>query len=168
LKSRGTGITITRWVWCACCTMVLAACGGGGESSTPVVTVPPPVAQLSLLGPDYGDALSATECGTATGNARQARFPMTGAIDTRRQLRSPMVMRTDGAGGLLVAENEDRPFGDTTAGRGMYRVDGAGAKTLLNLPYTRVFDVVVDGTIWYATDGATIISYCSLIRRSRR
>ena len=135
--------------------MLLAACGGGGggESSAPVVTAPVP--QLSLLGPDYGDALLATECGTVAGSARQARYPVQGSFsrDFGGILRGPLAMRADGAGGLIVAQDQNL-VGSQVDGPGMYRVDAAGAKVLLNISYTRAFDVAPDGAIWYAQSSA--------------
>ena len=143
-------IIVSRPIICGLGALLLAACGGGGgDSAPPVTTVPPPVAELSLLGPDYGEALPATECGTALGSARQARYPAPPGFS--RILRTPMVMRADGAGGLLVAQDDNVPTnGQPVSGQGMYRVDATGAKTLLSLPYTRVFDIGPDGTIWYA------------------
>jgi hypothetical protein len=84
------------------------------------------------------------------------------AASFSRIVRTPMVMRSDGAGGLLVAQDNHTLPSGVSSGQGMYRVDAAGAKTLLNLPYTRVFDVAPDGAIWYAQgDGVFAIETLS-------
>ena len=153
MSSHRTSTAASRWTLYGCCAILLAACGGG-ESPAPVVA--PPVPQLSLLGPDYGDALLATECGTVTGSARRARYPVQGSFFSALGggfLRGPLAMRADGAGGLIVAQDLNL-VGSQVEGPGMYRVDATGAKVLLNIPYTRVFDVAPDGAIWYAQSSA--------------
>ena len=136
----------------ALASLLIGCGGGGGEGSTPPVVAPGP--QLSLLGPDYGDALLATECGFATGSARQARYPLESSAIFSGTLRSPIAMRSDGAGGLIVAQDESAQPNVPPVGS-MYRIDGAGTKTALNMPYSRVFDVGPDGAIWYAQSNAT-------------
>ena len=148
--------------------LLLAGCGGGGGSdATAPALQPPPLAvpSLQVVGaPADANAVYAPVCAdpyavATVGLAATVRYPVsTGSFrgwptpsGSAVVYGSPMQMRTDRAGGLVVSHYTD-------ANGAMFRVAANGDKSVLPIPYGSIFDVAADGTVWFVRNGALFVA----------
>ena len=148
--------------------LLLAGCGGGGGSdATAPAPQPPPLAvpSLQVVGaPADANAVYAPVCAdpyavATLGLAATVRYPAsTGSFrgwptpsGSAVVYGSPMQMRTDRAGGLVVSHYTD-------ANGAMFRVAANGDKSVLPIPYGSIFDVAADGTVWFVRNGALFVA----------
>ena len=152
---------------CAAGTLLLAGCGGGGGDSDATAPQTPPqaVSTLQVVGaPADANAVNAPVCANpyavaTIGPAATVRYPAsTGSFrgwpspeGDAAVYGSPVQMRTDRAGGLVVSHYTD-------ANGAMFRVAANGDKSVLPVPYGSIFDVAADGTVWFVRNGSLFVA----------